>query len=76
MRTTEITVFQSHHKDDDGIPMIPAEGKGLQTKVKLCSICYQENKSVASDPNHLERSLGIGRMFPFVTDSVGENFSD
>ena len=63
MRTTEIAVFRSHHKDDNGIPMIPAEGEGLQTKVKLCSICYQENKSVASDPNHMERSLGIGRMF-------------
>jgi len=72
-RTSEIAVFWSHHKDDDDHPVLPEEGEGLQTKVKLCSICYHENKSVASDPDHMERSLGIGRMFSFRNGFGGGN---
>jgi len=64
-RTSEIAVFRGHHRDEHGIPLEPVEGENFQKRVKLCSICYHENKTVARDPDHTERCLEIGRMLSY-----------
>jgi len=59
-RTSKIAVFRRRHRDGHGIQLEPVEGENFQKRVKLCSICYHVNKTVARDPDHMERCLDIG----------------